>query len=120
MLKPVLPCFISTGILLLLLSVPQLVNPGVASAQISDDQEHDEAGQQHPANHDELVLRGSSLDEPHDGVGEAQHVGHIQHLLVSSLRRSQVRGRQRSRTSAAYRDTSVDPDTRLGRASWPP
>lgn len=55
------------------------------SAQVSDDQEHEDAGQQHPSNHDELILGGSSLDEPHHRVREAQHVCNIQHLLMCPL-----------------------------------
>lgn len=55
------------------------------SAEVSDHQEHEDAGQQHAADHDELILRGPSLDESHHRVGQAQHVGHVQHLLVGPL-----------------------------------
>lgn len=55
------------------------------SAQISDHQEHEDAGQQHASDHDELILCGPPLYEPHHSVREPQHVGHIQHLLMGSL-----------------------------------
>lgn len=58
---------------------------GWLSAQVSDDQEHKDAGQQHPSDHDELILGGSSFDEPHHRVRQAQHVGNIQHLLMCPL-----------------------------------
>lgn len=41
------------------------------SAQVSDDQEHEGASQQHPSNHDELVLSGSPFYESHDRVRQA-------------------------------------------------
>lgn len=59
---------------------------GRRSAQVSDDQEHEDAGEQHSPDHDELVLGGSPLDQPHHCVGQPQHVGHIQHLLVRPLK----------------------------------
>jgi len=55
------------------------------SAEVSDDQEDDEAGDHHAPDHDELVLGGPPLDQPHHRVGEPQHVGHVQHLLVGAL-----------------------------------
>lgn len=55
------------------------------SGQVSDDEEHEDAGQEHSSDHDELVLGGSSLDQSHHCVRQAQHVGHVQHLLVGSL-----------------------------------
>lgn len=40
------------------------------SAQVSDNQEHEDAGQQHTPDHDELILSGSSLYESHHCVRE--------------------------------------------------
>lgn len=61
------------------------------SAQISDYQEHEDAGQQHASDHDELILSGSSFYESHHCVGEAEHVGHIQHLLVCPLHKAKIK-----------------------------
>lgn len=61
---------------------------GRRSTQVSDHQEHEDAGEQHSSDHDELVLGGSPLDQSHHRVGQPQHVGHIQHLLVRPLQRS--------------------------------
>lgn len=61
---------------------------GRRSAQVPDHQEHEDAGEQHASDHDELVLGGSPLDQPHHCVGQPQHVGHVQHLLVRPLQRS--------------------------------
>lgn len=58
---------------------------GRRSTQVSDHQEHEDAGEQHSPDHDELVLGGSPLDQSHHRVGQPQHVGHIQHLLVRPL-----------------------------------
>lgn len=58
---------------------------GRRSAQVADHQEHEDAGEQHASDHDELVLGSSSLDQPHHRVGQAQHVGNVQHLLVRPL-----------------------------------
>ena len=55
------------------------------SAQVSDDQEHEDAGQQHASDHDELILGGSPFYQSHHRVGQPQHVGHIQHLLMGAL-----------------------------------
>lgn len=68
-----------------LFAVRNVRQRGRRSAQVPDDQEHEDAGQQHAADHDELVLRGSPLDQPHHRVGQAQHVGHVQHLLMGAL-----------------------------------
>lgn len=59
------------------------------SAQISDDQEHEDAGEQHAPDHDELILSGSPLYQSHHCVGQPEHVGHVQHLLVCALREAQ-------------------------------
>lgn len=59
------------------------------SAQISDDQEHEDAGEQHAPDHDELILSGSPLYQPHHCVGQPQHVGYVQHLLVCALHKAQ-------------------------------
>lgn len=40
------------------------------SAQVSDDQEHEDAGQQHASNHDELILGSSPFYESHHRVGQ--------------------------------------------------
>lgn len=64
------------------------------SAQVLDHQEHDHTGEQHPSNHDELILGGPLLDQPHHRVGQTQHVGHIQHLLVGPLDLRKTEGRQ--------------------------
>lgn len=61
---------------------------GRQSAQVPDHQEHEDTGEQHASDHDELVLGGSPLDQPHHRVGQPQHVGHVQHLLVCPLQRS--------------------------------
>lgn len=55
------------------------------SAQVSDDQEHEDAGQQHASDHDELILGRSPFYQPHHCVRQPQHVGHVQHLLVGPL-----------------------------------
>lgn len=66
-------------------STGQLEKDGWRSAQVSDDQEHKDAGQQHPSDHDELILGGSSFYKPHHRIRETQHVGNIQHLLMCPL-----------------------------------
>lgn len=63
---------------------PRLID-GRRSAQVSDYQEHEDAGQQHSSDHDELVLGGSPLYQSHHCIGQPQHVGHIQHLLMCPL-----------------------------------
>lgn len=63
---------------------------GGGSAQVSDYQEHEDAGQQHASDHDELILGGSSFYESHHCVGQTQHVGHIQHLLMGPLCRDKT------------------------------
>lgn len=60
------------------------------SAQISDHQEHEDTGEQHASDHDELILSGSSFDQSHHRVGEPEHVGHVQHLLVCPLRGAKI------------------------------
>lgn len=40
------------------------------SAQISDYQEHEDTGEQHASDHDELILSGSPFYQPHHRVGE--------------------------------------------------
>ena len=57
----------------------------MCSAEVSDDQEDDDTGEQHASDHDELILRGPPLDQPHHRVGQPQHVGHVQHLLMGAL-----------------------------------
>lgn len=58
------------------------------SAQISDDQEHEDAGEQHAPDHDELILSGSPLYQSHHCVGQPEHVGYVQHLLVCALHKA--------------------------------
>lgn len=41
---------------------------GWLSAQVSDYQEHEDAGQQHASNHDELILGGSPFYQSHHCV----------------------------------------------------
>lgn len=41
---------------------------GWRSAQVSDYQEHEDAGQQHASNHDELILGGSPFYKSHHCV----------------------------------------------------
>lgn len=41
------------------------------SAQVSDHQEHEDAGQQHASDHDELILGGSSFDQSHHCIRQA-------------------------------------------------
>lgn len=55
------------------------------SAQVSDDQEHEDAGQQHASNHDELILGRSPFYQSHHCVRQPQHVSHVQHLLMGPL-----------------------------------
>ena len=43
---------------------------GWRSAQVSDYQEHEDTGQQHASNHDELILGGSPFYESHHRVGQ--------------------------------------------------
>lgn len=62
-----------------------IVMDGWWSAQVSDYQEHEDAGQQHASDHDELILGGSPFYKSHHCVGQPQHVGHIQHLLMGPL-----------------------------------
>lgn len=57
-----------------------------SSCQVLHNEEHDEAGDGHPPQHEELVLEGTFLNQPHHRVGQAQHVGNVQDLLVSALR----------------------------------
>lgn len=66
------------------------------SAQVLDHQEHDHTGEQHPSNHDELILGGPLLDQPHHRVGQTQHVGHIQHLLMAPLDLGKTEGRHQT------------------------
>lgn len=61
------------------------------SAQISDDQEHEDAGEQHAPDHDELILSGSPLYQSHHCVGQPEHVGYVQHLLVCALHKARNR-----------------------------
>lgn len=56
-----------------------------SSCEVLHDKEHDEAGQGHAPQHEELVLEGALLDQPHHRVGQPQHVGNVQDLLVSAL-----------------------------------
>lgn len=58
------------------------------SAQVSDHQEHENTGQQHPTDHDEFVLGRSPFYQSHHCVGQPQHVGHVQHLLMGPLCRA--------------------------------
>lgn len=55
------------------------------SRQVLHREEHERAGEQHPADHEVLVLESPLLDEPHHGVGQAQHVGDVKDLLLSPL-----------------------------------
>lgn len=81
---------------------------GRRSAQVTDHQEHEDAGEQHASDHDELVLGSSSLDQPHHRVGQAQHVGHVQHLLVRSLEcRSLISQTVEDAAAAAYKVVHV-------------
>lgn len=41
------------------------------SAQVSDHQEHEDTGQQHASDHDELILGGSSFDQSHHCIRQA-------------------------------------------------
>lgn len=59
-----------------------------SSAQVFHHQEHDKASSQHSSHHDELVLRCSLLNETHDRVRQTQHVCHIQHLFMGTLKRA--------------------------------
>lgn len=70
---------------------PWLITWAVWLAEVPDNQEHEDAGEQHASDHDELVLGGSPLNQPHHCVGQPQHVGHIQHLLVRPLQRRRDR-----------------------------
>lgn len=59
---------------------------GVAgSCQVLHHKEHDCAGEQHSTDHEVLVLKGPLLNEPHHGVGQAQHVGNVKNLFLSPL-----------------------------------
>ena len=57
----------------------------VRSEQVFNHQENNHAGHQHSPHHNELVLRRPLLNQAHHGVGQAQHVCYIQHLLVGAL-----------------------------------
>ena len=60
------------------------------SGQVLHHEEHDHTGEQHPTDHEVLVLEGPLLDEPHHCVGQAEHVGDVKDLLLGPL--GQTRG----------------------------
>lgn len=62
------------------------------SCQVLHHEEHDHTGEQHPTDHEVLVLESPLLNEPHHCVGQAQHVGNVEDLLLSPL---EQRGRER-------------------------
>lgn len=66
------------------------------SRQVLHHEEHDHTGDDHPPDHEVLVLESPLLNEPHHRVGQAQHVGNVQDLLLSPLGRQGERGKQRS------------------------
>lgn len=47
--------------------------------------EHDDTGEEHAPDHEVLVLEGPLLNQPHHRVGQAQHVGDVQDLLLGPL-----------------------------------
>lgn len=55
------------------------------SGQVLHREEHDHTGEQHPTDHEVLVLESPLLNEPHHRVGQAQHVGDVEDLLLRPL-----------------------------------
>lgn len=55
------------------------------SCQVLHYEEHDHTGEQHPADHEVLVLESPFLNEPHHRVRQAQHISNVKDLLLSPL-----------------------------------
>lgn len=64
------------------------------SGQVLHHKEHDHTGEQHPTDHEVLVLESSLLDEPHHCVGQAEHIGNVEELLLGPLGQTR-RGRNK-------------------------
>ena len=58
------------------------------SSQVLHHEEHDHTGEQHPSDHEVLVLEGPLLDESHHCVGQAEHGGDVKDLLLGPLRQT--------------------------------
>lgn len=57
------------------------------SCQVLYHEEHDCTSEQHPTDHEVLVLEGPLLNQPHHCVGQAEHVSNVKDLLLSPLER---------------------------------
>lgn len=57
------------------------------SCQVLHHEKHNCTGEQHPTDHEDLVLEGPLLNQPHHGVGQAKHVGNVEDLFLSPLER---------------------------------
>lgn len=68
------------------------------SGQVLHHEEHDHTGEQHPSDHEVLVLEGPLLDEPHHRVGQAEHGGDVKDLLLGPL--GQTRGERKTVTTS--------------------
>lgn len=70
------------------------------SGQVLHHKEHDHTGEQHPTDHEVLVLESSLLDEPHHCVGQAEHIGDVEDLLLGPL--GQTRRGRKTKINSFY------------------
>lgn len=75
------------------------------SRQVLHHEEHDHTGDDHPPDHEVLVLESPLLNEPHHRVGQAQHVGNVQDLLLSPL--GQTRRERETKINALCKGGSM-------------